>query len=430
MKKISFFIFCLVLILFNKITFSNILRDNMSEKVKIKVGAELLIEKHLDLIKGKNIGIITNHSAVLQDGRHLVDVLKSIPEVKVLALFGPEHGIRGDAPDGKSIDHDIDDPTQLKVFSLFGKITKPTPEMLKGIEVLIFDIQDVGVRFYTFTSTLFLTMEAAAENNITFIVLDRPNPIGGLNFDGPIREDSLKSFVGLHPIPVMHGMTVGELAKMANDEGWLKNGVKANLKIIKMEGWYRKLWYDETSLQWLKPSPNIVTMNTAVIYPGTCFIEGTNVSEGRGTMNPFEIIGAPFVNAEKLANKLNEYKLKGVKFRPITFTPENIIKMTTDPKYDSIECHGVFIDITDRNIIEPVKIGVYILYALKDLFPNDFKWRSPSRSTGKYYIDLLSGTTEIRQMLDKGIKPEEIISRWQAGLDKFKLIRKKHLLYN
>jgi uncharacterized protein YbbC (DUF1343 family) len=429
MKRTILLIYLLAFFFVNNIL-SNNLNNNMNEKIKVKVGAELFVEKYLDLIKGKNIGIITNHSALLPDGRHIVDVLYSLPDVKIKALFGPEHGIRGDAPDGLKIDHDVDPTTKIKIFSLYGKITKPTKEMLDGIDVLIFDIQDVGVRFYTFTSTLFLTLEAAAENKIQYIVLDRPNPINGLNFDGPVIDDSLKSFVGLHSIPISHGMTVGELAKMVNNEGWLKNGVKADLRVIEMEGWERKLWYDETSLQWIKPSPNMMSMNTAVIYPGLCFIEGTNISEGRGTMYPFEYIGAPFINGDKLANELNGFKLGGVEFHSVTFTPQDISLVTTDPKYEGLECHGVCIDVKNRNIYEPVKTGIYILYALKKVSPDDFKWRSPARSTGKYYIDLLAGTPKIRELLNQGKNPDEIISLWQEGLDKFKNTRKKYLIYN
>lgn len=400
-------------------------------KGRIKLGVEQFIEKHLDMVKGKSIGIITNHTGVLPDGSHLVDVLHAIPETKIKALFGPEHGIRGDAPDGKSLSHGTDEKTGLQVYSLYGQgVYKPTPEMLKDIDVLIFDIQDIGARFYTFTSTMFLSMEAAAENKIKFIVLDRPNPITGNRVEGAILHDSLRSFVGLHKIPIAHGMTVGELAKLVNDEGWLKNGVKADLTIIKMDGWKRKMWYDETGIPWIKPSPNMTSINTATIYPGVCFIEGTTVSEGRGTPNPFEIIGAPYINKDEFANTLNGYKLKGVEFEPIEFTPTDILRVTVDPKYDSVKCDGIFIRIKDRNKYEPIKTGLYILHALKKLYPKDFKWRSPSRSTSKYFVDLLAGTYDVRELTDKGLNPEKIMDRWTKDLNKFMKIRKKYLLYN
>lgn len=397
---------------------------------KVKLGIEVFLEKHLDLVKGKNIGIVTNHTGVLPDGRHIVDILNNISDIKIKALFGPEHGIRGDAPDGKSLNHSIDEKTGIPIYSLYGTgNNKPTKEMLKDIEVLIFDIQDIGARFYTFQSTMFLCMEAAAEEKIKFVVLDRPNPITGLKVEGAVLSDSLKSFVGLHKIPVVHGLTMGELAKLVNEEGWLKNGVKADLVVIKMEGWKRNMWYDETGLPWIKPSPNMMNMNTAIIYPGICFIEGTNVSEGRGTQNPFEIIGAPFIDKDKFAKTLNNFKLKGVEFEPIKFTPKDILKVTVDPKYDSLECNGVFIHVKDRTNYQAVKTGLYVLYALKKLYPNDFKWRSPSRSTSKYFIDLLAGTPDVRVMLDEGKKPEDIMKKWEKELNIYKKIRKKYILY-
>jgi uncharacterized protein YbbC (DUF1343 family) len=406
------------------ITFSSILGNS-----KVKVGAQILIEHHLDMLRGKRVGIVTNHSAVLADGRHIVDVLLECPGINVVALFGPEHGIRGDAPDGKSVEHGSDAQTGVKVYSLYGKVTKPTDEMLRDIDVMILDIQDVGVRFYTFISTLSLTLEAAAEHHIKYIVLDRPNPIRGTAVEGAVREDSLKSFVGLHPIPVAHGMTVGELATMFNGEGWLAEGVKADLNVMTMENWDRRMWYDETGLPWIKPSPNIMTLNTAIVYPGICFIEGTNVSEGRGTQHPFEYIGAPWINGTELANELNSYNLPGVAFEPIHFTPTDIASVMSDPKYDNQKCGGVFIRVVDRSKFEPVRTGIYVLYALKRLYPNEFKWRE-SRSGRALYVDKLTGTANVRLMLDAGKKPDEIIATWQEGLDKFRSIRAKYLLYD
>ena len=280
-----------------------LLNLSLSQSNRVKIGAEVFLEKYLDIIKGKKIGIVTNHTGVLPDGRHIVDVLNSIPDVKIVALFGPEHGIRGEVPDGKSISHGVDTKTGIKVYSLYGEVKKPTPEMLKDIDVLIFDIQDVGARFYTYISTMSYCMEACAELGKKFIVLDRPNPIRGLYVDGPVLAPKFKSFVGPHPIPVAHGMTVGELAKLFNEEGWLENGVKADLTVIKMENYLRKMWFDQTGLPWVKPSPNMMTLNTAIVYTATCFIEGTNVSEGRGTAHPFEWIGAPWIDAQKLTHQ-------------------------------------------------------------------------------------------------------------------------------
>jgi uncharacterized protein YbbC (DUF1343 family) len=394
-----------------------------SQQSRVKIGAEILIEKHLDLIKGKKIGIVTNHTGILPDGRHIVDVLNGIEGVKIVALFGPEHGIRGEVPDGKSISHGVDAKTGIPVFSLYGEVKKPTEEMLKDIDVLIFDIQDVGARFYTYISTMSYCMEACAEMGKKFIVLDRPNPIRGVYVDGPILEPRFKSFVGLHPIPVAHGMTVGELAKMFNDEGWLENGVKADLTVVKMENYSRKMWFDQTGLPWVKPSPNMMTLKTAIVYTATCFIEGTNVSEGRGTQHPFEWIGAPWIDGEKLAKELNYYKLPGVKFEPISFTPTDIEKVTVDPKYEGEKCGGVYLNVYDREKFEPVKVGVYILYALKKLYPDKFKWRTAGQ-------DRLWGTDKVRLMIDEGKKPDEIIKTWEDDVKKFLSIRQKYLLYN
>jgi uncharacterized protein YbbC (DUF1343 family) len=394
-----------------------------SQQSRVKIGAEILIEKHLDLIKGKKIGIVTNHTGILPDGRHIVDVLNEIEGVKIVALFGPEHGIRGEVPDGKSISHGVDAKTGIPVFSLYGEVKKPTEEMLKDIDVLIFDIQDVGARFYTYISTMSYCMEACAEMGKKFIVLDRPNPIRGVYVDGPILEPRFKSFVGLHPIPVAHGMTVGELAKMFNDEGWLENAVKADLTVVKMENYSRRMWFDQTGLPWVKPSPNMMTLKTAIVYTATCFIEGTNVSEGRGTQHPFEWIGAPWIDGEKLAKELNYYKLPGVKFEPISFTPTDIEKVTVDPKYEGEKCGGVYLNVYDREKFEPVKVGVYILYALKKLYPDKFKWRTAGQ-------DRLWGTDKVRLMIDEGKKPDEIIKTWEDDVKKFLSIRQKYLLYN
>jgi uncharacterized protein YbbC (DUF1343 family) len=394
-----------------------------SQQSRVKIGAEILIEKHLDLIKGKKIGIVTNHTGILPDGRHIVDVLNEIEGVKIVALFGPEHGIRGEVPDGKSISHGVDAKTGIPVFSLYGEVKKPTEEMLKDIDVLIFDIQDVGARFYTYISTMSYCMEACAEMGKKFIVLDRPNPIRGVYVDGPILEPRFKSFVGLHPIPVAHGMTVGELAKMFNDEGWLENAVKADLTVVKMENYSRRMWFDQTGLPWVKPSPNMMTLKTAIVYTATCYIEGTNVSEGRGTQHPFEWIGAPWIDGEKLAKELNHYKLPGVKFEPISFTPTDIEKVTVDPKYEGEKCGGVYLNVYDREKFEPVKVGVYILYALKKLYPDKFKWRTAGQ-------DRLWGTDKVRLMIDEGKKPDEIIKTWEDDVKKFLSIRQKYLLYN
>lgn len=389
---------------------------------QVKVGADLLFEKQFHLVQGKRVGLVTNHSALLSNGKHLADALFEDKRTTLVALFGPEHGIRGDAPDGKSIQHGVDAKTGVQVYSLYGGAYKPTPEMLKNVDVLIFDIQDVGARFYTYISTLSYAMEAAAELNIPYVVLDRPNPIRGTWIEGFVCEDSLRSFVGIHPIPVAHGMTVGELATLFNNEGWLKGGVKASLTVVKMEGWKRTMWYDETGLKWIKPSPSMVTMKTAALYTGTCFIEGTNFSEGRGTPRPFEYIGASFLDGKKWAEALNSYHLKGVTFEAIEFTPKSVQNVTIHPKYEDVPCQGIFVNVTDRATYEPVKAGVYVLTTAKKLFGDSLKWRENA-------IDRLAGTKRLRMMVDAGESPEKIVASWGDKLGRFGEIRKKHLLY-
>ena len=385
---------------------------------QVRTGADRLFTDEFHLVAGKRIGLVTNHTGLLSNGRHLADSLFAHPEVTLAALFGPEHGIRGEVPAGGSVGDGHDPTTGVTVFSLYGKTYKPTPEMLKGIDVLLFDIQDVGARFYTYISTMSYAMEAAAENGIPFIVLDRPNPITGTRVEGPIREDSLRSFVGLHPIPIVHGMTVGELATMFNEEGWLKSGVKSDLHVVKMEGWRREMWYDETALRWIPPSPNIRTLETAVVYPGTCLIEGTNLSEGRGTDRPFEYIGAPYVDGKKWAEELNSRRLPGVTFQPIRFTPD----ATKSMKHAGEECGGVFVHVTDRERYEPIITGMTILASARELFPDDFQWRPGS-------IDRLSGVTTLRETIGDGSVIQAIVQTWGEQMQRFLLLRTRHLSY-
>lgn len=389
---------------------------------QVKTGADLLFEKHFKLIEGKRVGLVTNHTAMLSNGKHLADALHEDKRTKLVALFGPEHGVRGDAPAGDKISDAVDGKTGVPAYSLYGGINKPTKEMLKDVDVLIYDIQDVGVRFYTYISTLSYAMEAAAEHKIPYVVLDRPNPIRGTWVEGFNRDDSLRSFVGLHPIALANGMTIGELATMYNNEGWLKGGVKANLTVVKMEGWKRSMWYDQTGLKWLPPSPNIPTLDAAILYPGTCLFEGTNLSEGRGTLRPFENIGAPYIDGSKWAKALNDAKLKGVAFEAVEFTPRSIPNMATRPKRLGEKCGGVLVKVTNRDVLEPVKVGVAMLVTAKALYPDSLKWRERS-------IDRLSGTPKLRKAIDAGATTEEIVVMWKSDVEQFKKVRAKHLLY-
>lgn len=388
----------------------------------MKLGSDNLLNATPKLIRNKRIGVITNHSALMSNGRHLVDAILSEEDVVVKSLFGPEHGILGLAPDRRGIKDSKEVNSGIPVYSLFGRTTKPTARMLKGLDLLLFDIQDVGVRFYTYTTTLALTMEAAAEHGIRYVVLDRPNPIGGRHVEGPVLDPSLKSFVGWLPLPVIHGMTLGEVARMINGEGWLRNASRADLKVVKMSGWKRSHYFDDTGLEWTRPSPSIRTLATAIVYPGTCFIEGTNVSEGRGTDHPFENLGAPWINGRNLSSWLNERRLPGVTFEPVTFTPTSTRAVTTDSKYEGERCGGITLKVTERGTFQPVRAGIVILSALQHLYPRRFVMR-PRR------LDELIGTREVRKSILKGKDEDSIIGLFADSEKQFRSLRARYLLY-
>lgn len=390
---------------------------------RVIIGAErLLTPEYFSLIQGKRVGLVTNHTGLLPDGRHLVDVLFKHPEVKLTVLFGPEHGIRGDADehvaDGK------DQVTGLPVISLYGKVRKPTAEMLKEVDVLIFDIQDIGARFYTYIATMNHVLEAAAENNIPYIVLDRPNAIGGIYVDGPLNDESEIPVTGVGQLPVAHGMSVGELALMFNGERKLKKLPQAKLTVIPVKNYKRKQWYDETGLPWIKPSPNMLTLTTAAVYPATCLLEGTNVSEARGTLHPFEHIAAPWVSGDALAKQLNSYKLRGVTFQPATVKPDSVVDGVRihPPKFVGQQCESASMVITDRNAFESARAGVYILHALLTLYPDKVELRDKR-------LDNLLGTAKVREQLEAGKSPQEIVKQWDKGLVNFKKARSKYLIY-
>jgi beta-N-acetylhexosaminidase len=410
-----------LILLFNLFLISNHICQSQSEN-DFQFGADRLLTENFNLIKNKKLGVITNHTAVLSNGVHLVDTLHTIKDIEITALFGPEHGIRGDNAAGQTITHNVDSKTGIPVYSLYGKDKKPTKEMLKDVDVLIFDIQDVGARFYTYISTLFYIVQAAAENNIPLIVLDRPNPINGIYVDGPIRKPELNSFAGIAPLPIAHGMTVGELAQYFASEKLIGDSDKVNLTVIKMRNWNRNLFYDSFQSSWIKPSPNIPSLEAAIIYPGTCLLEGTNISEGRGTDKPFLKIGAPFLNSNELIKELNKQNIDGVDFEPITFTPAEITGAANNPKYKNENCNGIEIKVKDRDKCESVKFGIILISAINKLYPNEFKFRDDS-------FDRLVGDRSIRQKIMNGIPVEAIIQSYQNELNDFKEIRAKYLLY-
>jgi uncharacterized protein YbbC (DUF1343 family) len=368
-----------------------------------------------EIFQGKRLGIITNHTGYDSDGRFIVDVFRGISGVTVAAVFSPEHGLWGEAQAGEKVGSYKDPVYHLPVYSLYGQTRKPTAEMLRGIDVLVFDIQDIGARFYTYVYTMSLVMEAAAENGKRFVVLDRPNPINGICVEGNVLDPALASFVGLYPIPVRHGMTVGELAKMFNEQGWLASRVRAELVVIPMEGWRRRMWYDETGLRFIKPSPNMPDLETAAIYPGLCLLEGTNVSEGRGTDKPFRQFGAPWIDSQRLAERLNSLILPGMRFEPATFTP-------TNSKYQGLTCHGVRIVVTDRNRLESYYSGIRIVAEICRMYPHDFEWKAA-------HFDRLCGTSTIREAIISERSLSELRNKWQPALKSFLKIRDKYLIY-
>ena len=336
------------------------------DKVHIKTGIDILLDKKQNLIADKRIALVTNQTGVDQYGVANYKRLMDLANTKLEVVFSPEHGIFGETD--KEVTYNDGIKNLPKIYSLYGAVRKPTREMLDGIDIIIYDIQDIGARFYTYISTLGLVMEAAAELNIPVLVLDRPNPIRGDIVEGPILDIEYQSFIGKYPIPIRYGWTVAELAEKIIQENWINP--TPQLTVIPMEGWNTSLWYDETTLPWIKPSPNIPNLETALIYPGMCLLEGTNMSEGRGTNHPFQWFGAPWIDSRVLSQKLNNLKLSGVVFVPKSFTPISIPGVADKPKYENQLCYGIEIRVIDRNKFNSVKSGVNILKTINEMYPD------------------------------------------------------------
>ena len=377
----------------------------------VRPGIDVLLSGDMAPLTGLRIGLITNHTGRTLDGRSTIDALYSDKRVKLVALFGPEHGLRGSADPGEKVGNETDSKTGLPIYSLYGKTNKPTPEMLANVDALVFDIQDVGTRYYTYPWTMILAMKAAAENNKVFVVLDRPNPIGGTLVQGDVN-DTL-TFVGLYHVPMRHGMTVGELATMINNE----YGIHAKLTVIKTAGWKRNIWYDQTHMTWIAPSPNMPTLESATHYPGQCLFEGTNLSNARGTPEAFEQFGAPWLNNIELIKRLDSYHFKGVRFEAVDFTPVK----PADGKYDGQLVHGVKLVTTDRATYDPTHVAIAILIETRKLHPNEFKF-----SNG---FMRLVGNTTVRQQIEAGATLEQVVAPWSAQLARFNAVRAKYLLY-
>ncbi len=392
-----------------------------ANRVKVSTGLEVLLHQKRDRIKGMRVGLICNQASVDHGFNHAADLLFEDTDINLTALFGPQHGIRGDVQDNMiETSHGIDQKTGLPIYSLYSETREPTGEMLNNVDALVFDLQDIGGRVYTFIYTMANAMSACAKYGKKFFVCDRPNPINGVGVEGSLLEKGHESFVGQFPIPMRHGMTAGELAKLFNDEF----GINCDLEIIGMEGWSRGLYFDQTDLSWVVPSPNMPTVDTAIVFPGTVFFEGTRVSEGRGTTRPFEYIGAPYIDPWDFSDTLQAIGLPGVIFRPTSFLP-------TFQKFHNEVCGGVFVHVTSREIFTPVITGVALVKAVFDMYPDEFEWKSPPYEYvyDRNPFDVIAGSVRLRESFENGDAIETIREHWREDEQRFSKLREKHLLY-
>jgi uncharacterized protein YbbC (DUF1343 family) len=385
----------------------------------VLLGVDRLADAMPKVLVGKRVGLITNHTGHDRRRTPTIDLLAARKDMKLVALFAPEHGIRGVAT-GR-IGFETDGKTGLPVHSLFGETQKPTPAMLENVDALVFDIQDVGVRQYTYLSTMGLAMQAAAEKKIPIVILDRPNPIGGTIVEGNIREKGIESFVGLYPIASRHGLTAGELAGLYNKEF----SIGADLYVVKLDGWKRDTWLDKTDLPWTKPSPNLPRFEGVIHYPGTVFFEGTNVSEGRGTDFPFEQVGAPWLRAGEVADSMNARHLPGVTFSAVEYPV-----LPTGRKFPGQTIKGVRLTVTNRETYRPVATSMRLIELIRRLHPNDFQWRGSRSADGResFSLDRLTGSTRIRAAIENGTL-ETLLAEWDRDSERFRAMRKPYLLY-
>jgi uncharacterized protein YbbC (DUF1343 family) len=394
----------------------------IQNKTKIRIGLERLLDvDEAGKFRGLRVGLLCNQASVNSAYRHAADLFYEHAEINLTALFGPQHGIRGDVQDNMiETEHATDAVTGLPVYSLYSETRIPTPEMFAEIDALVCDLQDVGCRIYTFIYTLANCMKVAGELGKKVFVCDRPNPINGVAVEGNLLETEYASFVGMYPLPVRHGLTIGELALLFKNEF----KIECELEIVKMEGWNRNLWFDETDAGWVLPSPNMPTVETATIFPGTVFFEGTQLSEGRGTTKPFEFVGAPYIAAHEYAAALNSLGLSGVYFRAANFQP-------TFQKHARVTCGGVQIHVLDRQIFEPVAAGIAMLQVALELYGAEVKWKNPPYEYvyDKNPFDVIAGTNRLREALEKGHRYDEIADSWASDVKAFVELRQPYLLY-
>jgi uncharacterized protein YbbC (DUF1343 family) len=384
----------------------------------VLLGSDVLFDARL--LRGRTVGVVCHPASIDAQFRHVTDRLESAG-VKIGAIFGPQHGYQADLQENMiESPHATERRRSIPVYSLYSETREPTSQMLEGLEALVIDLQDVGTRIYTYIYTMANCLTAARRHDLPVIVCDRPNPIGGAAIEGPMLEPGFESFVGQYPIPMRHGLTIGELARLFNEHF----GIGAKLEVVTMRGWTRNEYFDATGLIWVMPSPNVPTLDTAIVYPGTVLLEGTNISEGRGTTRPFELVGAPWVDADRIALELNALELPGVRFRPATFEP-------TFHKHARITCGGCQIHVLDRHAFQPVETGVAIIEAFRRAGPEAFRWREPpyEYEYTKLPIDILYGSGRLRERLDAGDTAREIAADWQAPIDAFVRARQRYLCY-
>jgi uncharacterized protein YbbC (DUF1343 family) len=387
--------------------------------VRIALGSERLIAS--SVLDGRRVGVVCNPASVDHRFGHIVDRLAAQPRVTLAAIFGPQHGFRSDVQENMiETGHARDERRRVPVYSLYSETREPTADMLRGLDALVIDLQDVGTRIYTYIYTMANCLRAARRHGVKVIVCDRPNPLGGLGVEGPMLVPGFESFVGQYALPMRHGLTIGELARLFNDHF----GIGADLEVFAMEGWRRDQYYDAAGLPWVLPSPNMPTLDTAIVYPGTVLFEGTNLSEGRGTTRPFELVGAPGIVAERFADAMNRLDLPGVRFRPAVFEP-------TFHKHVHVSCGGCQIHVLDRDRFRPVHTGVALLSALRGSDPDRFRWRDPPYEYEhvKLPIDILAGSSELRDQIESGTPPAEIARSWEAPVGAFNRLRERFLLY-
>jgi len=385
----------------------------------VRLGSDLLIASHR--LDGLRVGVVCNHASLDRGFRHVVDRLAAEGRCTLAAVFGPQHGFRSDVQDNMiETAHAEDAARRVPVYSLYSETREPTGEMLRGLDVLVIDLQDVGARIYTYIYTMANCLRACARHGVPVVVCDRPNPIGGTAVEGALLRPGFESFVGQYPIPMRHGMTIGELARLFND----RFGCGATLEVVAMEGWTRDMHADATELPWVMPSPNMPTLDTAIVYPGTVLFEGILVSEGRGTTRPFELTGAPWIDAERFAAGMNDLDLPGVYFRPAVFEP-------TFQKHAGERCGGCQIHVTDRRAFRPVLTGVALAAAFREADPARFAWRPPpyEYEHDLMPIDILAGSDTLRRQLEEGTPAARIAASWQEDEERFRAERAEFLLY-